>query len=245
MEQKRCYGCMNLKSTSPVCEHCGYDEQTSNGPHQLPAGTLLRDNYLVGRVLGQGGFGITYLGMDTMLNIPIAIKEYYPSATVLRDSRDGTTVVPISQDSAVLFRENRSRFLREAQTLAQLQDIPEVVQVMNFFEENGTAYIVMGYVRGITLAEYLRRKGGSLNTPEALQLLRPLLEAMGRVHGTGLVHRDIADQMLHDILLDAGLAPWKARLVKWAVHNFAGGHYGPENDKDDNDLFVELKVYSE
>ena len=64
-------------------------------------------------------------------------------------------------------------------------------------------------------------------------------------YSSGLVHRDIADQMLHDILLDAGIAPWKARLVKWAVHNFAEGHYGPENDTDDNDLFVELKVYSE
>lgn len=217
--EKHCYGCMRIKMNSPVCEHCGYDERATNAPHQLPAGTLLRNKYLVGRVLGQGGFGITYLGLDCTLNIPIAIKEYYPSTVVLRDSRDATTVVPISQEHALLFQENRNRFLREAQTLAQLQDIPEVVQVMNFFEEHGTAYIVMGYVKGITLAEYTRRKGGTLSTQETLRLLQPLLEAMGQVHNTGLVHRDISPD---NIMISPG---GRVRLI-----DFGAAHEASTSD---------------
>ncbi|MBO7253322.1 MAG: hypothetical protein J6V25_11935, partial [Oscillospiraceae bacterium] len=72
--EKLCLGCMQMKHNSPVCEHCGYDETKENLPHQLPAGTLLKNQYLIGRVLGQGGFGITYLGWDQHLSVPVAIK---------------------------------------------------------------------------------------------------------------------------------------------------------------------------
>ena len=85
MEQKRCYGCMKIKSQGSVCEHCGYDESISNDIHQLPAGTILKEQYLIGRVLGQGGFGITYLGWDLYLDVPVAVKEYYPSGMVMRE----------------------------------------------------------------------------------------------------------------------------------------------------------------
>ena len=84
MEMKRCYGCMQPKGENRFCEQCGHDGNSTNAPHQLPQGTVLRDRYLSGRVLGQGGFGITYIGWDQTLDIPVAIKEYYPTGVVLR-----------------------------------------------------------------------------------------------------------------------------------------------------------------
>jgi len=192
MRSKRCYGCMQIKEQDPVCEHCGYDSRQANAPHQLPAGTILQGKYLIGRVLGQGGFGITYLGLDMNLNVPIAIKEYYPSGIVTRDSMRSSQVRVVLSNLNSCFVENRSRFLREAQMLAQLEDVPEVVQVKNFFQDNNTAYIIMGYVRGITLKEYMSLQGGCLKAAQVFDLLIPIMGALERVHGLGLVHRDIS-----------------------------------------------------
>ena len=83
---KLCLGCMQMKHDEPVCEHCGFDERTENLSHQLPIGTLLQNQYLVGKVLGQGGFGITYIGWDQHLSIPVAIKEYFPTGYVNREN---------------------------------------------------------------------------------------------------------------------------------------------------------------
>ena len=149
---RRCYGCMNIK-TQPVCEHCGWDERRNNAPHQLPVGTLLREQYVIGRVLGQGGFGITYLGWDQYLDIPVAIKEYYPSGIVSRESSVSTVVCCYDGEIGERFRKSKDRFMRESRTLARFSDMPEVVQVKNFFFANNTAYIVMEYVQGITMKE--------------------------------------------------------------------------------------------
>lgn len=192
METKRCNGCMKLKTQSPVCEWCGYDENTQNDIHQLPVGTVLKEQYRVGRTLGQGGFGITYLGWDLYLDIPVAIKEYYPSGVVMRDSTVTMDVVSWSGDEGARFRNNKERFLREAKMLARFSQVPEIVQVKNFFLANNTAYIVMEYVEGITLKEYVQTHGGKLGVQQTLEILRPVMEALCKVHRTGLVHRDIS-----------------------------------------------------
>ena len=192
MEGKRCYGCMKLKKNSPVCEHCGYDERETNAPHQIPAGTVLKEQYLVGKALGQGGFGITYLGWDVYLDIPVAIKEYYPSGMVMRESSQSTTVACGAGEMGSRFQENRKRFLREAKALARFSNVPQIVQVNNYFLANNTAYIVMEYVEGITLKQHVKNHGGKLSAEETFGLLRPIIEALGKVHETGLVHRDIS-----------------------------------------------------
>ena len=148
MERIRCPGCMRIKVSSPVCEHCGFEEGTRNAPHQLQIGTVLREQYRIGRVLGQGGFGITYLGWDLYLDTAVAIKEYYPSGSVMRDAAVSTTVSDVSGNGE-RFRANRERFLREAKVLARFSQVPEVVQVRNFFLDNNTAYIVMEYIDGV------------------------------------------------------------------------------------------------
>ena len=191
MTQKRCYGCMALRPESGACPHCGYDG-APNDVHQLPAGTVLREQYLVGKVLGQGGFGITYLGWDLYLDIPVAIKEYYPSGTVSRDTSVTLEVTSYTGDTGIRFRNNKERFMREAKTLARFSDIPGIVQVKNFFLSNNTAYIVMEFVKGITMKQYLVNRGGRLGIDELVTILEPVMDSLCKVHKAGLVHRDIS-----------------------------------------------------
>lgn len=192
MAQKRCFGCMQLKENSPVCEHCGFNEFAQNESHQLPLGTVLRNQYLVGKCLGQGGFGITYLGWDLNLDIPIAIKEYYPNSIVNRDTAQSLALTGVATNMMDLYVSTRQRFLREAKVLAMLRNVPNIVQVHNFFEENNTAYIIMEYVKGIDLRRYMNLRGGRLSVDETLAILKPVMQALQRVHDFEIVHRDIS-----------------------------------------------------
>lgn len=191
MAENRCYGCMQPRSDGRFCEYCGFEYDKPNESHQLPTGTVLKGQYLVGKVLGQGGFGITYLGWDLYLNIPVAIKEYYPVGTVIRESARKLSVTHCEGMTGSAFEDNRRRFLREAQTLAQLSNVPEVVQVRNFFPENETAYIIMEYIRGRTLKDYLREHG-LMTMEQVLTMMRPAMEGLKKVHAAGLIHRDIS-----------------------------------------------------
>ena len=191
MEENRCPGCMNIKN-GIVCEHCGFDERRQNAPHQLQIGTALQDRYLVGRALGQGGFGITYLGWNRYLDKKVAIKEYYPSAFVDRNATHDTTVVCRTEQMEGFFTENRKRFLREAKTLAKLEEVPQIVSILDFFEANHTAYIVMEYLQGSDLRDYIQKQGGRLSPTQTLNIMRPVMAALVKVHEAGLVHRDIS-----------------------------------------------------
>ena len=188
---KRCVGCMKMKNNSPICEHCGYNENIPNLPHELPIGTMLKGQYMVGKELGQGGFGITYIGWDCNLDIPVAIKEYYPNSFVSREASQSLTVA-CSDSVGELYRTSRERFLREARALARLRSVPGIVDVYNFFEENNTAYIIMEYVRGVDLKHYIKQLGRPLIPAELFAVLRPIMNVLNKVHEEGLVHRDIS-----------------------------------------------------
>ncbi len=184
----RCYGCMKLKGEQKICPHCGYYEGGRNLRHQLAMGTLLQHRYEIGRVLGQGGFGITYLAWDHLLEIPVAIKECYPWSITSRDfEQDGCLHVKDME----LYNAGRDHFLQEARTLAKLREEPGIVRVDNVFEENGTAYIVMEYVDDVDLREYVQRKG-KLSPRQTLELLGPVMDSLECVHNHGLIHRDIS-----------------------------------------------------
>ena len=191
MEKKRCYACMNYIE-EPVCTHCGYDNSKGNEGHQLAAGTVLREQYLIGRVLGQGGFGITYFGWDLFLELPVAIKEYYPNGLVVRETEVSMDVTGYGGEEGIRFEKNKERFIREAKMLARFSDVPQIVQVKNFFQANNTAYIVMEYIEGVTLKTYVVQQGGKLSWQETQRLMQPVMEALGMVHKSGLVHRDIS-----------------------------------------------------
>lgn len=184
--------CMKLKEQSPICEHCGYNENVPNYPNQLPVGTILRGSYTVGKVLGQGGFGITYIGWDHSLETAVAIKEYFPSGLVNRDAQYTQAVSCNGEAAEKQFQTNKARFLKEAKILAKLQNVPGIVRVQNLFEENNTTYIVMEYVRGTDLRNYIRIQNRALTAREVLPVMRPVMFALHKVHQAELVHRDIS-----------------------------------------------------
>lgn len=155
-------------------------------------GTTLQNQYLVGRVLGQGGFGITYIGWDQHLSSPVAIKEYFPTGVVQLHTTLGTKIWLANGEETQLFQKHSSRFLKEARVLAQLSDISEIVHIRNYFSQNDTAYIVMEYVHGTTLKEHLKKLGHPMTEREALTIMEPVLKALQKVHDQGLIHRDIS-----------------------------------------------------
>ena len=195
---KLCISCQT-QIDSEVCPRCGYPVNPQNESHQLPVGSMLRDRYQVGRVLGQGGFGITYLGRDTLMETVVAIKEFYPSGVVNRRSEVSTHVECLTEKMDRHYQMSKERFLREAKALAKFRSIPEVVDLLDFVEENNTAYIVMEYVRGVDLAKYIQHKGGRLSADETFRILKPVMEALATVHKGGIVHRDISPD---NIILD-------------------------------------------
>ena len=189
-KMQRCFSCMNLKQGNGSCPYCGCDSQAQNEPYQLKAGTVLHGRYLIGRVLGQGGYGITYMGYYFEEDVPVAVKEYFPFEYVMRE-QDGSGHV-ISKNADSQFEDGKKRFLREYEVLAGISDIPGIVQVREFLTANGTVYIVMEYIEGITLKQYAEKKGGKLPKDELFALLKPVMESLDKLHKNGLVHRDIS-----------------------------------------------------
>ena len=195
MKFNRCFGCMEEIQGYP-CSHCGFDPRSVKGiEYALPMGTILAGKYLVGRVLGQGGFGITYVGWDIALERKVAIKEYYPSGQVSRNpgSRGLTWYTSVQSQQA---KQNGTQiFLKEARKMSKVDDIPNVVRVRDLFQENETAYIVMDFVEGETLKARLE-KTGPLPWEQAKGIFLPAIQAMEQVHQAGLVHRDISPDNL-------------------------------------------------
>ena len=194
-----CINCMKEKASHGTkCEYCGFDLTTAVIPaHHLKPFSILAGKYLVGRAIGEGGFGITYIGMDLNLEMRVAIKEYYPNGSAVRDiNGEGATVQSQSRESRALYESGREKFINEAKTLAKCVDFPEIVTVKDFFKENNTAYIVMEYIDGKTLRTYLNEKGGRISVNETINMMKPLICSLGKVHKMNLIHRDISPDNL-------------------------------------------------
>ena len=194
MGNRACISCFAPLSGGPVCPRCGFDNAAYRPkPHHLPPGTVLRDHYVVGRVMGQGGFGITYVGFDTTLDRRVAVKEYFPEGTAIREASQSAAVGCYADRS---FQERYGaglrKYLNEAKSLARLDDIPGIVRVLEYFQANNTAYIIMEFVEGVTLVSYLQRQPRRPGYREALSLLSPVGAALGEIHARGFVHRDVS-----------------------------------------------------
>ena len=187
-----CMGCMTDKGESVICPKCGLNEQELKNASQnfLQPGSRLNDRYTVGIALGQGGFGITYIGYDNVLGTRVAIKEYYPNDSAQRESESRT--VRAFAGGETDFEKGKEKFLNEARTLARFSEYPGVVSVKDCFGANGTAYMVMQYLDGTDLKQYLNRHGGKLSESESVQILMPVTEALKEIHKTGIIHRDIS-----------------------------------------------------
>jgi serine/threonine protein kinase len=190
---KICFNCFReIENGDVPCPHCGFPApQMQNPPNHLRCGTLLAGKYLIGRSLGQGGFGITYVGWDLNLDLKIAVKEYYPEGFASREMTMQSTVLPHTGHSGEFFEKGRSKFVEEARVLARFTNLPGVVTVRDYFTANGTAYIVMEFLDGRTLKE-ISKERGRMPAAEVLGLLEPLFSSLEQVHAAGLLHRDIS-----------------------------------------------------
>lgn len=188
----RCLGCMREYDDSlDICPHCGYVRNTpAKKSNELSPGSVLAGRYIIGRALGNGGFGITYIAWDSKLSKSATIKEYLPGAFAYRVPGQ-KTVASYDGESAEKFKAGIAKTLEEGNCLARVNSLDGVVDVYNCIEENGTVYIVMEYLEGQTLKEIMEQRG-VFSFEEALDLLTPIIVALSEIHETGIIHRDIS-----------------------------------------------------
>ena len=189
---QRCLGCMEqFEEMYDICPFCGYEVGTpAEDAIHLNPGTMLHDRYIMGRVLGYGGFGVTYIGWDGKLEQKVAIKEYLPSEFSTR--MPGQTCVTIfNGDKSEQFAAGLDKFVDEGNRLAKFMNEQGIVKIYDSFQENDTAYIVMEYLEGETLAQRLEREG-TIPEDEAVEMLMPIMESLKAVHEEGIIHRDIS-----------------------------------------------------
>jgi len=191
-----CMGCMAPATETLFCTQCGWRRTaTSESVLHLTPGTLLQ-NYIFGKVLGQGGFGITYLAWDIQLRRKVAIKEYFPQ--ILASRTPGAATVSASGTRGRDFRHGLESFMNEGRILAKFSDHPCIVSVLNLFEANETGYLVMGYLEGVTLAQSLdAAPGGKLSYEAARDVMLRVMDGLRDVHALGLLHRDISPDNIY------------------------------------------------
>ena len=197
-EQKHlCYNCFQEREAPEgPCPYCGFDlaENEKKFPVALRAGTVLNGRYIVGRVLGQGGFGITYLAWDTKLEARVAVKEFMPNEIA---TRVGTTVSVAVESRTEDFTYGAERFQEEARTLAKFMGQPNIAGVTDYFDENDTSYFVMDYIEGISFKTYIANHGGKISVEETLNVMIPVLRALTAVHAEGFIHRDVTPDNIY------------------------------------------------
>lgn len=231
-----------------ICANCGFDSAKNLRlyPLALSPGTILYGRYIIGRVLGQGGFGITYLAQDYQSKQFVAIKEFFPDSMAIR--KNGSAVLPYTGERGEHFAYGKSTFLNEAQTMSRFNGNPHIAGVQLYFEENGTAYFVMEYVDGISFKQYLKSCGGQIFWEDAIAILMPVLDALDVVHKQGIIHRDVTPDNIYIQkdgsvkLLDFGAARYSLGNVSKSLdvvlkHGFAPreqysrrGKQGPYTD---------------
>lgn len=192
-----CMGCMReYDDRFDICPHCGYIFNTpARQAYHITPGTILNNRYIVGKVLGFGGFGVTYIGWDYVMCRRVAIKEYLPSEFATRaPSQNQVTVY--SGDRQEQFREGLAKMMDEARRLAKFDHVSGIVQIFDCFEANGTSYLVMEYLDGVTLKEYLENHG-TLTVEQAMSVIIQIASAMDIVHKAGILHRDIAPDNIY------------------------------------------------
>ena len=197
MRRTLCYNCFQERPEGEgACPFCGFDleENERDYPNALRAGTELNGRYIIGRVLGQGGFGITYLAWDTKLQAKVAVKEFMPNDIA---TRIGTTVSVAMKSKTEEFTYGAERFQEEARTLAKFMGQPNIAGVTDYFDENDTSYFVMDYIEGISFKTYIANHGGKVSVEETLNVMIPVLQALTAVHAEGFIHRDVTPDNIY------------------------------------------------
>lgn len=189
----RCINCFEqINDDNNACPHCGYVKGTPPKElYHLFPGTELENRYVIGEVLGFGGFGITYKAWDKKLDFVVAVKEFYPSGIVNRTP--GTKdIIIYAKKREKEFYYGKDRFLEEARNMAKFSSEPNIVNVSAFFEENNTAYIVMEFLDGISLSQYLHESEGIIDVASGIQITEAIANALVKIHEKGIIHRDVS-----------------------------------------------------
>lgn len=209
-----CVYCMNPLEKKEICPHCGKNQKDyKKKPRHLLPGTKLAGRYILGSAIGEGSFGITYIGFDVILRQRLAIKEFYPVDLVNRDFLRGTEgkLYVYSKEALEEYKKRLNKFYLEAQNLSRFSELDAICSVRDFFRANGTAYLVMGYVDGISLKR-LVEEHGPMEERRVLELMKPVMKSLAEIHRNGIIHRDISpDNLILDthgrlILIDFGSA---------------------------------------
>lgn len=188
-----CGECFAEIELGEKCPKCGYENVKSEKEvNSLDVGTILNERYVIGRVLGVGGFGITYKAFDSVLGHMVAIKEYLPNEFSTRVPTQAKVTI-YTGDKREQFLAGQKRFVDEARKLAKFQHRDEIVHIFDFFDENNTSYIIMEFLDGKTLQEVLKEKEKNrIEVAEAVEYTVSILDALNEVHTAGILHRDIA-----------------------------------------------------
>ncbi len=204
-----CFATVNPKTR--ICPRCGKhaDEQSPAGA--LPMRTVLSGRYLISAPLGRGGFGITYKGYDMYTSSVVAIKEFFPKGYTKR--LPNTTVVELGTvENAKVFNYWLTAFIQEAKVLTSIKHLDGIVSIYDFFLTNNTAYIIMEYLNGMSLHRFINGRGGKLHMTETLNIMRPVIETLLRLHQHGVIHKDISPENIQIVdnriikLIDFGAA---------------------------------------
>ena len=220
--RRLCPGCMNewAKPDQP-CPVCGFiRNKYERAARWLPLYTVLERKIMIGKVIGEGGFGITYMGWDLNLEVRVAVKEYFPMGLATRETGQGRSCAISALPGARRdnYRQGLEKFMAEAQNLSKFYNLNGIVSVRDFFFANETAYMVMEYVDGVTLGAYLKNHGGRLSEQEVLTLLHPVMDSLKTVHASGIIHRDISPDNI--MMTKDG----RMKLIDFGAARFAGGN---------------------
>ena len=196
---KICLRCMKVSDAEGICPYCGREKTgQQTWSKALAPGTILNTKILIGNILGKGGYGITYIGYDMLLEYPVAVKEFFPDEMVDR-SPDGKTVLVLDEVNNEEYEKETKAYLREARILAEFSKFPGIVAIKDLFYENNTGYLIMEYLKSGNLRKYIDDQGGWLSVEESLNLMEPVISILGKLHKSGLLHRDISpDNIMMD-----------------------------------------------
>ncbi len=189
-----CMNCMSDMQGKTVCPVCGRRKDEPQRKGALPYGSVLQNRYAVGRARRSNGEGLTYIGLDRALNVPVEIHEYFP-ASLSERAEDGRSIRVLG-GSELAFRENLTEFLRYSREIAHMRELSAIVLIYDIFEENGVAYTVSEWNDSITLRYFVERSGGNLGWNAARQLFMPVLSSLSELHAHSIMHLGISPDTL-------------------------------------------------
>ncbi len=196
-----CYGCMcRLDEGTEICPECGYHINAPHLPSYLAPGITLNDRYIIGKLKSYNGESADYIAFDTITESKVIVKEYMPDTLCTREK--GGSVINVNSNCMPQYKTFLSEFVELNKVLSKMRTLNHINAAIDMFGDNNTAYVVFGYLDGMTIGEYLRMNAGELSWEEVKKMFPPIFTTLSLVHNAGLVHRGISPENI--IVTDRG-----------------------------------------